>query len=282
MRLSLKIEKSFGWKEVLLFLFIAVKPLYLWTSGNVQISEIIMLLLFALLFMLSPELKIKDPSARSWILVFFVVVIYQVLINTIWTFILSFQDYSGNLFKASLYYIFNFMLVLMMFKIKDYISISKLIRIYTYGIIASCAVSLFGIVFEFSLNSSRQTGFFNNPNQLGYFALIALTSVLIFRKNFPSLGYRFVYFSSLFMIIVSLSKASIIAAVILLLLDTLITKDKNMIKKVVFKSVMILFIASLIYLLMFSDIPFIVQNRTISVLRYKIENVNNENDTDLG
>jgi hypothetical protein len=73
-------------------------------------------------------------------------------------------------------------------------------------------------VFYFGISLGRSVMFFNNPNQLGYWALLVCTLFFVVTNRLSFLNYlrAFVYMASLFMAVLSLSKAAMAGIVILL------------------------------------------------------------------
>ena len=117
----------------------------------------------------------------------------------------------------SFFYVHNLMLVWIVFYL--YQKYQRLFLIYTaLAITITLGIQVLLAVFYFGISLGRSVMFFNNPNQLGYWALLVCTLFFVVTNRLSFLNYlrAFVYMASLFMAVLSLSKAAMAGIVILL------------------------------------------------------------------
>ena len=77
-----------------------------------------------------------------------------------------------------LFITFNFVLVI---SIISYLNYQKKLNIIFYGVLTAILIILFPIIYKFlsGLPFYRYMGFFNNPNQLGYYSICCFSHILI-------------------------------------------------------------------------------------------------------
>ncbi|WP_214480826.1 O-antigen ligase family protein [Bacillus sp. SM2101] len=201
-------------------MYFTLKPFYLFSSGSLQIADFILLATFGIL-LIGLNGKFLAPEPVMLILkvaLFFC--LYVVFINVIWGIIN--QEWSAY-FKNSLFYIFNFFAMLM---------VVGLYKVYDVAFLRASALAVqLSIITQFLLfiiyggfSSSRMVLFFNNPNQLGYYAiliaalLLALKAYVIYKPL-----YFISLFSSLVICLISLSKAAMLAY-LLIFIPTLVKR----------------------------------------------------------
>lgn len=161
------------------------------------------------------------------------VVIFTNLINV-------FFGFDKRFFLASGYYLYNFLIYfIFLYFFTKYKNKSHLIQI---SISISVFIQFFYLIF-FPVGH-RLEGTFNNPNQLGFWALLNLIFYFITLRNYKSLGLKelFTILLIIFCLVVSLSKAAILSAVFAILIF-FITKFKIFLK---LKSAFLIFLVSLI------------------------------------
>ena len=79
-----------------------------------------------------------------------------------------------------------------------------------------------------------------------------------------------------------LSKAALLASAFLLVVSTIFGSESKADRNKIIRSVILLVVVfALIYLVMYGEYDFLTQNKTISVMRKKLANMSNENDTSL-
>jgi len=248
--------------QILMVLTIGTFPIYIFDSGSLQISHMFILLLLVVLIF-KKNIKIIHGE-RKFVILLFLFTIFTLLVDTIYTF------YDGNYsnLKLSSISIFNLFI---------YIVISSYLKkfdkkIIYYGLITSIIliVNYFLFFFDTSFYSpERAKGLFNNPNQLGYFAICSYSLLFFFYKalNLNLLFFLIFALVCFFFSLLSLSKASILSYFIILLLN-LIILFKFKIKKIFL----------LLFLLIISIIFINISQKLELNFYIRILNMGNEND----
>lgn len=267
--------------DILFILALATKPLYLRKSGSIQISDLLFALTFGLLVLNGRPLYNSEREKR-WISVFFTCLIYQVLINAI-TFFRIQNEYRAelSLFKNNLFYIFNFIVCLTVLQIKAYQGYAHVLKIYLIGTVLSVFVVVVGVLIQYD-GSGRATGTFNNPNQLGYFCIVAMTAVTFFCKSMKPTIRTLMIVLCVVLSVFSLSKASIVSSAILLFAYFVNSRDRVGAKKMLSVLLAIVVVAALVYIIMFADIEFLNEQEIIVSLRRRLGAITTENDSALG
>ena len=261
---------------MVLLLYFALKPLYLWDSGMLQISDLLLVFFIAVfIFRTKGCFNFKQEESAKLFRYISLLVTYQFSINFIWYVFI--QDFS--LLKSSVYYIFNAITFTFTVLITQDLGIDIVKKMIAKGAVLSIIITLAGMLIY--TGTSRATGFFNNPNQLGYYSIIVLT-VLLYLKNYLSKVEQIVVFlGSIVATFASLSKAAIISVFILISVYSLIYSEKKTFKNMVFKIAAITLIGLALYWLFYSDSDIINNNRTLYLTRYRILHMAEENDSNL-
>ena len=261
---------------IILATYIALKPLYLRSSGSLQIADgVLLICLLWLIIRDHGRIHVSKNNSRV-IVLFFVLCLYQALVNLTWSAILG-----QMIIKPILYYGFNFLVVCITLAVAeeaDYIELSNYI-------IKGCFVSLIitSIGLFLNLGGARRLGFFNNPNQLGYYALIMLTFLLFYFQKTSLFVKIAIGGMAIWSIIASASKAAFIGAVILIFLYTLFGKghEGRTTNKLILQMAVLAVFAVLLYVLFFSDNQIVLSNRTLFFLRRRMLALSTENDSAL-
>lgn len=163
-------------KKLLPALFIigiGLEPVYFLPSGLPQISDWVLITWAGLTILTFPSTAMRAiryaPMQIAGILV-----LYIALVNITWAIYLS----NGRVAFYSLFYIYNFAIVwaLVCSVLTDPIGWRK--RIIS-GLVIATAMMLAMLVVRFDASQVRQTAGFNNPNQLGYYALLVFCITLL-------------------------------------------------------------------------------------------------------
>ena len=228
--------------RITLFLSIALIPVYLWPSGGMQLMHIMLgiymlgyillygfhnsifntLLLLLLLFMYT-----KDSAF----------IINNGLVSTL---------------MPSLYLMYNICVVNIIRRAALQKNESEIIK---WGVVTALIVTVLALfVNGFGVeNSVRSVGSFNNPNQLGYFSVCAISIALLFRvgNNLSVLSLISVSILSFIIAIFSLSKAAIIS-VIVAIIFSFFTYFKTRRSKIIIGSMIITVVVFMVFT-MYSD-----------------------------
>jgi hypothetical protein len=207
----------------LLTLLLALLPIYLFPSGGFQIVDIPILFIFLATIVYS--LTGKDYYILKNIYYFLPFMFWSILINSIYFFIYGNKAFIFH--NIPMIYAF-FLMLFLYFTFIKLINENGIIYIYT-GLFLSILLCL--TAKGFSYKTERMVLSFNDPNQLGYFAIFILSYTIIlmsYRKKY--LLYNIWYSSiDIFLIIVahfflflSISRSTIFA---FLFLDACLLKN---------------------------------------------------------
>lgn len=186
----------------IMLLGIVMSPVYLNRSGLPQVADFIFVVFTGLHLMSLMRPGSSDVAGVlpiQWLLL----VIWVNLVQIAWSMVI--QSYDVLIY--GLYYIFNYLVVLsiIMFLHRNI----QCLKYFERSVAVALIVSFCGVVFETG-GGGRSTGFFNNPNQLAYFSLCALSIVQIMNKGLFSL--RVINVAALLAGVLSILSASSLGA----------------------------------------------------------------------
>ncbi len=180
---SANILKEFNAPKTVQFLFllyIFVKPFYIFESGSFQPGDMVFVLAFAAFLYYNPRIKIVECPVDYILLVFLLLV---ALINFIY-----FSIYVKTEFmKSTLYYLFNFMFVIVArYLVYDIKFIRRLFWVCRAAIYLQVVVYFAGLgrYYEdaYSGVTGRYMGTLNDPNQLAFFVFSLLMIMFVIEK----------------------------------------------------------------------------------------------------
>ena len=189
--------------SVNIILGIVFLPIYLWESGGVQVSHIFLALGCAS-YILWKGLRAKSPEKVLAVLALFI-------------FVRESMGVLGGVmdvraFLPALYMLFN---LIVFVTIRMWASSIPNQQLLSYGLFAGAAVAASGVlILGYGLTvdqeGGRAVGTFNNPNQLGYFAvcLYSCAVLLYYGRILSARALLALVFVAGFLAIVSLSKAA--------------------------------------------------------------------------
>lgn len=267
--------------EWILMFYIAIKPLYIFSSGGMQISDIFLALSFGWLLLHSRHGIDIPPEGKKWFRDVLLFTIYVSVVNAFWYVWLIDAPYKSSTFISSiLYYIFNALAVILTLNIVYRIGIDRVIIGVMNGTTISSLIVLLGIILNLG-KGERNTSFFNNPNQLGFYAIILLTLLCFFHDFLDKKKAMVIIVSSVIATIVSLSKASFIS-MFALGFFVLISNKSNRPKQLFKKCGAIIILGVSLYVLLFGNISFVNDNIVLRELRDRVVHMSQENDSNLG
>lgn len=230
----------------ILTIYIALKPLYLNASGSLQIADIFMVL--GLIYvLLSARGRVRLPTgAKPFLKILWTFTLFVCVINGLW----SLTGYSY--IKPILYYGFNFLAVILCLCIYRKVGKQNYEQAICNGLFLSAIVALLGLVMDGQ--HKRATGFFNNPNQLGYYGIIIVSFVLLFKKNRWSFKEVFVFVAGVVCVTLSLSKAAFVGLLFQCILSVIFIGNKKSRKTIIKQLVLIVLVGMILYLFLFTDI----------------------------
>ncbi|MBI3217910.1 MAG: hypothetical protein HYZ44_00190 [Bacteroidetes bacterium] len=209
-----------NWLLYAWFLFFILNPFLVFGSGMPQPADWIMALLFMYIFFrgLKPLPGVQSTLVDRHRMF----VIYVAIVNTIWYFFID-QSFEKRFptFVHSFFYIFNF------FALRSIVVLSRAFkdRFLTYTTYGIGLGMIIQVALSFAMGSlgTRNSLFFNNPNQLGYYALLS-GSLFIYAVRYVKMPIYFQlisYFCFFFLTLLSSSKAALAGSLILITLAVL-------------------------------------------------------------
>jgi hypothetical protein len=254
--------------DFLVLIYFCLKPIYIFDSGDIQPADIIMIFLFLTLFLLINRKSnvntryTRDAAELKSVMIILIIFSgWTAIVNGIWFFALA----ELTILKPVLFYFFNFFAVAVYYMY--YLMFGeRLFKVVKVSVIATLMIQ---IVIYFTLVSTggRATLAFNNPNQLGYFSLIALTFLLVLSDEKLNIAYIIAICIGTWLSMLSLSKAAMISTFFILIIYILFKKNSNKLMKYFLIAVMlatIFFIAARMELL--ANIP--VLNNAMTRITY--------------
>lgn len=205
--------------QTLFLLLIPTLPIYIFPSGQPQIFHFAFILCLMSYLLFGNFSKLISISRVDREIFFVAIFLSYLLLHTISLF---FLDGSIRVFLGILYFLFNFM-VYFCFRHVFY-SFQESHRYFLYYLLAGMMIAVFsvfytGVNISFSSGEAmRQVGFFNNPNQLGFYSVLCISFAFGLRilGNISKKFFWLIVAAALFLAISSLSKASVISILFVL------------------------------------------------------------------
>lgn len=174
--------------------FILFSQFYIFSSGGVQPGFAIAAIMAALVV---PGIKtFRNDAKKKFVYGSFIAfVVYGLFINLYW----SFSQQDGVFLIASVYYIFNFLIFISICEIFESEDFNLLFKAVAVSVILLFGLAVAGVGrYDFF---PRYNGFFNDPNQMAFWALCLVSIAIIFHKRFTHRFHLDVIFISCVMII---------------------------------------------------------------------------------
>ena len=270
-------QKSKGLGVGLIVLtYFALKPLYLTESGMMQISDILLIACLGVLLLRARGTVSFERGSYELLLFFLVLVIFQGVVN------FTFGIFTGDkvMPRHTLYYVFNLIAFGFTIWIGEQIGLYRLKLSLAYGCFASLCVTAVGLLVVNNIGT-RSTGFFNNPNQLGYFSVIAITTLGLCWNEYPKLLRYAVAGLALWAMIVSLSKAAFVAFFAEMVVLLFFINRRRTARGFALQAIVLLFVVTALFLLLFSENTVLLQVPLFQELRNRMLNMMTENDSSL-
>lgn len=213
---------------LLFMLSFIFSPFYFWKSGIPQIADIIMVLSF-LFFIWNHQGTFKfSLESKHFLKLCFVFVAYVILVNIFYFFSVK----SIVFLRSSLYYIYNFFIVSYVLLLHQRHKEDVLRVVYISSLI-SIMLQLILFIVGGGFSGRRMILSFNNPNQLARWGIMAV-SLVLFTSRHIKVKMKWIAASILagfVFILSSLSKAGIVAYVLMIILFYISKMGSNMLKK---------------------------------------------------
>lgn len=197
-------SKPGSFQAFLLFLGVALLPVYVFASGAAQPTHVA-LALFAGSVWISTGMALD-----RWSFLLLLLAIYGTLVELIYVAVGADPEVLIN----AVFLIYNFVIPYAVFAYCARYGDRAIARgLIIAAAIAIATVMLNGVELERGDGAIRSTGSFNNPNQLGYFAvcLLSLTYLLRARGAYRNSFALVLYGAAIFLAVASLSKAAMVA-----------------------------------------------------------------------
>lgn len=277
--IGIKNEKSFG-DRIILFLFalyFILKPFYFWSSGLPQISDLVFLILI-IYYMFKVDFRISFFSqSKIFLLISLGFVLYVSLINTLWSLLLN---GSLEILKFSIFYVFNFLASLMVLTL--YHEYQKDFLKYLYrSVLIATYIQIVLYILGGGFNGERALGFFNNPNQLGYYNLLLLGFLLMISQRIKLKPGWFIgsITATLVMCFSSLSKAAIVAYAAMFFYFIFLKMKTKLFNKqiVIYLSIITIILSVTCY----SNKELLMSNQLYRSVMYRVSTIGSDNDDNL-
>ena len=265
-------KRDKGW---ILLVFLALKPIYIWDSGGLQICDLFLAAASISLLVASRGSFRIPRKAIHTVVLFLVLCFYQVMVNLIWS-----APTRMTLSKNSLYYIFNFVAFFVVLVIGYEIGVQALKRSLAIGTVIALSITAFGLLFVNS--GSRALGFFNNPNQLGYFAVLAFSFIILCEEQISKGLFYGMLVLATWETIASGSKAAVIALFVMYALYVFYANRQHSARRLIGQMLLVLVLGLGLYVLLYSDFSVITGNHTVAFVRRRLLRMSQENDSALG
>lgn len=189
---------------LLLSLGVALLPVYVFKSGNVQPAHMVMAC-FAALVLLQ-----RGVPVTSWSLLILAVFFHSFMVEGVYAMV------GGDpaMMIHSIFFLYNFLISCAVYLYCRQHGLSALVPgLLIACVLAAGTVIASGVDLREMGEGGRSTGTFNNPNQLGYFSVCLLSlTYLLYRHGLLRYAVAAGMFAiALFLAISSLSKAAMIA-----------------------------------------------------------------------
>lgn len=214
----------------LLCLYLLLKPYYIFSSGSLQIGDIILLMAFFIFLLVNKNNKyeIKKILNENKYLIFFMILVF--IVNGFYfIYYLKFK-----FILSSLYYLFNLFIIILfsyMFSKneKTYNMFDKVLKFNIFIQLLICILNL-GDYY----GGYRYMGTFNDPNQFAYYIFISFcfTYILNLKLKKSNLEILIFFIISIYLIVRSSSTGMLLGMIVFVILYIILKiKNINKIKK---------------------------------------------------
>ena len=216
------VQQSDAVLSLLLFFAMVAWPLYVLPPGYPQPVTIVLFCACVWLFFTRPEGLLRCLLGQEVLLVT-IFVAYTTIVN------LFFATLHQNLepIRYSIFYVQVWVACIVVY---HYVRSNRLaIKALYYGVLTSLILQ-FALVFMFvGSDVVRQTGTFNNPNQLGFYAVLALGFVVVLKPRMrgSNLVFAVGVMAAVLLALLSLSKAAVVAMLSLLMLSAAVARPRR-------------------------------------------------------
>lgn len=262
---------------ILYGLYFIMKPFYFWSSGLPQISDIIFVLLM-IAYLIKNEMAIRyDYRMKRFLIVGFLFSTYVLIANITWMLILN----GTTVFIiTSAFYIYNLLITLLVVALHFEYNF-KIIEVTYKATLISLIVQIILYIAGGGFSGGRMTAGFNNPNQLGYYALLSFAMLILTsqRVNVKSSGFAFGICISAILCFSSLSKAAMLSYIGMLYIYILSKGKNKKLKKNI--NVIIIFMIIILFLIYQYNNELITSNELYRTVQNRISSIGTDSDDSL-
>jgi hypothetical protein len=193
----------------LFVIYVLFSPVYLFAPGMPQPVDAVLALLMVVLV---TTFVIPVPVKKDLFLVGGLFLAHVVIVNLVW----YSQLRETAFLRHALYYVFNFGAFMVVVSISRALG-DRFVTAFRIAIAIAVAMEIVAL-FVLSPSAYRTAGTFNNPNQLGYWALLVGCSLLVLKRDQKMNLTDFAVLCGVgYLTMASLSKAAMLGFVVLLL-----------------------------------------------------------------
>ncbi|MEA5033334.1 MAG: O-antigen ligase family protein [Sphaerochaeta sp.] len=261
----------------LFLLYVIMKPFYFWRSGLPQPADFIFIVLIFIVLLRVDVRRTFSYFARQKIVVLALLFVFWIFtVNSVWTIILS----NPRILFPTVFYFYNvmvFIIVLILVHRYGQLFLNK----FFLAVVLSVSIQFVLFLAAGGFGGGRETANFNNPNQLGYYGLLALVSVFYVQSKIyiNKVFFIFAAAASFTLLLASLSKAAIVSALALLLLHLIfqLTNVRNrmfMIILTIIILVMAIFISGF-------DLVSITDSSLLDTVNRRLQSIGQDSDDSL-
>ncbi|MDW7671924.1 MAG: hypothetical protein SCK57_12420 [Bacillota bacterium] len=194
---------------LLFSLYFILSPFYFWSSGLPQVADFIIIFL-VFVYAIKKQFRFGIPTeSRQFLLTGLFFVGYVLAANLTWMMILN---GSISFIRTSAFYIYNFLVAVMVVGLYSEYK-EKIIEVTYKATLVSVLIQAALFIAGGGYTGGRMTGGFNNPNQLGYYAIM-VASIMIFassRIRIKAGWFVLGIFSAALLVLASLSSTAIVS-----------------------------------------------------------------------
>ncbi len=186
--------------KILLFLYLLLKPYYLFSSGALQLGDILLLLAASLIFAASVLNKrvrkdMQEVINSNGLLAVFVACTF--IINGLYVLYLS----DTKFMLSSLYLLFNLIAVVVFsYFFRDRNFLENISKILKFNLLVQLALLVLGVGKYYA--TERYMGTFNDPNQFGFYILVSFLFMYVLDVLVAKKKKFFIVYSVIAMILI--------------------------------------------------------------------------------
>ena len=248
--------------SLLMYCYILLKPYYLFKSGGLQISDIVLLIAFFLFLILTVKNKKKITTEIIENKEYLIFAICTLIVNILYFVVyLKFKFVLSSLY----YFFFFFVMILFSFCYKNNKHFGSIVsNLFKVNLIIQLLIYLLGLGRHYGIY--RYMGTFNDPNQFAYFVLLSFSYIYLFDLTLKQNGRNFVYLLiSVYLIYCSVSTGMLMGISVFVILY-IVSIVKNFKQYIINNKVKLLIIT---FMLFFGIIFLVINKSSLSIFNLR-------------